>query len=68
MTLLIYFILTAAHRWEFLCVEHVDSRELCEYLARDVNKAFSNTPGNMRIVCAGDTGAQAMRKFGATFS
>jgi hypothetical protein len=58
-TLLIYFILTAAHRWEFMAVEHVSSREYCEYLAGDVNKAFANMPGNMRILCTDDTRSEA---------
>ncbi len=57
-TLLIYFILTTAHHWQFLAVEHVESRNFCEYLALDVNKAFSNTPGNVRIICADDEEAR----------
>ncbi len=58
-TLLVYFILTAAHRWEFRAVEHVSSREYCEYLARDVNKAFANMPGNIWILCTDDIGGEA---------
>ncbi len=58
-TLLIYFILTAAHRWEFMAVEHVESRGYCEYLALDVNKVFANQPGNIRILCADDDGGEA---------
>lgn len=59
MTLLVYFILTAAHTWEFMAIEHVSTRAYCEYLARDVDMAFSNTPGNVRILCADDDGAEA---------
>ena len=58
-TLLIYLILSPAHQWEFLAIEHVESRYYCELVARDVSKVFSNAPGNMRIICMDDTGENA---------
>ncbi len=59
MTIMVYLILTMSHNWEFLAIEHVGSRHYCEYLANDVNKAFSNTPGNVRVICADDDGSEA---------
>jgi hypothetical protein len=58
-TLLIYFILTTAHHWQFLAVEHVESRNFCEWVAASVNNVYSGTPGNVRIICADDDGAEA---------
>jgi hypothetical protein len=58
-TLLLYFILTQQHTWQFLAVEHVTTREYCEYLANTVDRVYRGTPGNVRIVCADDQGSEA---------
>lgn len=50
MTLLLFFILTNQHTWEFLTIEE-HTRSYCEYLAQDLKRAFTDTPGNMRAVC-----------------
>lgn len=58
-TLLIYFILSQQCHWEFLAVEHVTTREYCEYLADSVAHVYRGTPGNIRIVCTDDHGSEA---------
>lgn len=55
-TLLIYLILNAAGRWEFLAIEHVGSEAYCAVLANSVAGIYEGKPGNMRIVCAEDKG------------
>jgi hypothetical protein len=47
---LIYFILTADHRWEFLTAQS-GSRDYCERLQNTLVNNFTNTPGNIRLEC-----------------
>ncbi len=58
MTILLYFVLTASHTWQFMAIEHVESRGYCEMLAHDVNKAFANQRGNVKILCSHDDGIE----------
>lgn len=61
-TLLIYFILTATHRWEFFSIETVNgpgSKEYCTMQALSVELVFKDQPGNMRVVCADDLGVES---------
>lgn len=58
-TLLVYFVLTAGHTWEFLAIEHVTTRAYCEMLQDDLSKVYKAEPGNMRILCADDEGSEA---------
>lgn len=57
--LLIYMILTPAHRWEFLAIERSDSRAYCEVIAVEVERLFADQPGNIRILCVDDDGGEA---------
>jgi hypothetical protein len=52
--LLIYFIFTPAHKWEFFAIEECQSRYICELSAIQVDAVFKSEPGNMRIVCVKD--------------
>lgn len=58
-TLLVYFVLTQSHTWEFLAVEHVTTREYCEYLAGTVERVYRGTPGNLKVICSEDEGTEA---------
>lgn len=52
--LIVYFILTSAHRWEFLAIEPSDSQAYCSLLASQAKVMFTDSPGNMRVVCMDD--------------
>lgn len=52
--LAIYFIFTPAHTWEFFLIEESQSRYICELASFQVEQAFKNQPGNMKIVCVDD--------------
>jgi len=54
--ILIYLILNAQHRWEFLTIERAESATYCGFLVNEVNHMFTDTPGNIRIICVKDTG------------
>lgn len=55
-TLLIYMMLSPTHHWEFLMVDHV-SADVCQAIKTDTKTAFTNTPGNFKIICTDDIGA-----------
>ncbi len=48
---ILYLILTPAHKWEFLAIEHVDSFAYCEMLSFEVERVVKDQPGKIRIVC-----------------
>lgn len=50
----VYFILMPGGRWEFVTIEEAPSLAVCRYEAAEIWKAFDNTAGNMRLVCADD--------------
>lgn len=61
--LILYFILTASHRWEFFSIETVNGpgsgpRTYCEQQAENVAAVYRDQPGNMRVVCADDEGQE----------
>jgi hypothetical protein len=49
--LLIYMILSPAHRWEFLAIDRADSPAQCAMLKSEVAAVFSDKPGNIRVIC-----------------
>jgi hypothetical protein len=57
-TLMLYFILTAAGRWEFLTITRINAIEgsmtYCKQQQREVAKVFDNKPGNMLVFCEED--------------
>jgi hypothetical protein len=56
--LLVYLILNAAGKWEFLTVERVPNRTYCEVLQADVARAYQGKRGNFRIVCTDNLGVE----------
>lgn len=52
--LIVFFMLQADGRWEFLSIEPTDSAEYCAMLEIEVHEMFSNTPGNMKVACIPD--------------
>ncbi len=52
--LLVYFIFTQAHTWQFFAIEECQSRYICELSSIQVDDVFKSEPGNMRIVCVDD--------------
>ncbi len=52
--LLIYFIFTADHHWQFFAIEECRSRYICELSSVQVDDVFKSEPGNMRIICVDD--------------
>lgn len=58
-TLMLFLMLTPNHTWEFLRIDVAPSANYCRFLALDVERAFTNTPGNMRIICADDARLEA---------
>ena len=52
--IMIYFILMPGHVWQFLTISEAPSLSYCEREAADIGKAFTDVPGNMRVICADD--------------
>jgi hypothetical protein len=48
--MLVYFILTHDHRWQFLTTQN-GMRDYCERLQSTLVRNFTNTPGNIRLEC-----------------
>jgi hypothetical protein len=57
--LIIYVVLTSAHRWEFMAIEQAGNMSYCEMLRDDVKRVFSDRPGNIRILCVDDERVEA---------
>jgi len=57
--LMIYLVFTASHTWEFMAIEHAGNRAYCEMLSFQVQRAFRDKPGNIRILCMDDEGVEA---------
>src|ERR1700748_256609 len=52
--LLIYLILMPGDRWEFLIAEPSESPTFCATESAQIDRAFTNTVGNMKVLCAED--------------
>ena len=52
--LILYFMLSEAHKWEFLAIEPTESAAYCEMLAGQLDRMNMDQPGNVRVVCAPD--------------
>jgi hypothetical protein len=57
--LIVYFIMMPDRHWEFMAIEHTNSLGYCRMLQDDLSKAYSGTPGNMRVICTDDEGGEA---------
>jgi hypothetical protein len=56
--LIVYFILTADHKWRFFAIEPIDSAAYCVDLAIELHRLFADKPGNMRVICMVDERVQ----------